>query len=592
MTELETTVDPVSFIADTPGEGEVACNPGALHVVVDPAVERLPGEVGGYHLLAHGHFETGLAIPPGEGLVELFDELIAEPVAIETLYRSYAERHLIDAIIGALVETGFAYLVSAPPGAAEIGTLRQDVETRLAVQQRAPITIDLDAPDAAEALASLAYNPTGLDLRLRCARIQDHGATLIALAARRQAGEIRLYDLNLRTPDPHTSGEIRAALGVLGASVIIEDVAWPHPSVPIPGIEDLTRAGVAVHAVVAPGRAILDEGARAAALRWATQTSLTGLRLRIEPEAGSDETLFAEILDAVDALEERFGDVLVETLPGDGAILGVEQPDPTRFAVPGPMLAFRRHYLRRRLPMLKALEGDNLWSQIPEAEDKLVRLEDDLLPANPALLGLEAGSRLVDVCGGLGRVARRLAPHVGADGQIVSIEMLRLLSERARDFATQRGFNNLSFRVGLAQRLPLPDNSMDAAVNEWTGGIWELGLGPPMLAEMARVVRPGGRVAVTHRLIRLPLQQLGGPWVQYEQIYDWIRDAFARSGLEILNERIWGQMTPTLVGERATQWRKQYVRSVVDPFDFEYESEVHSGPNADVFLTVIARKPG
>jgi len=37
---------------------------------------------------------------------------------------------------------------------------------------------------------------------------------------------------------------------------------------------------------------------------------------------------------------------------------------------------------------------------------------------------------VVDVCGGLGRVARRLAPVVGQDGLVISIEMFRCLSDR------------------------------------------------------------------------------------------------------------------------------------------------------------------
>jgi len=69
---------------------------------------------------------------------------------------------------------------------------------------------------------------------------------------------------------------------------------------------------------------------------------------------------------------------------------------------------------------------------------------------------------------------------------------------------------------------------------------------------MARVVRPGGRIAVTHRLVQLTLIRLGEPWVQYHDIYDWVRSAFEQQGLRLLSERVWGQTVPSLVGETAT----------------------------------------
>jgi len=94
---------------------------------------------------------------------------------------------------------------------------------------------------------------------------------------------------------------------------------------------------------------------------------------------------------------------------------------------------------------------------------------------------LRPGSILLDVCGGMGRVARRLGPAVGRDGLVISIETVPFLVDRAQGFAAAMDMANVQFRVGLAQRLPLPDASVDAAVNEWTGAIWELGLGPAMI---------------------------------------------------------------------------------------------------------------
>jgi ubiquinone/menaquinone biosynthesis C-methylase UbiE len=194
------------------------------------------------------------------------------------------------------------------------------------------------------------------------------------------------------------------------------------------------------------------------------------------------------------------------------------------------------------------------------------------------------------VCGGLGRVARRLSPAVGEDGAVISIEMFRCISDRARRFACERGFTNLHFRPGLAQRIPLPDATADAAVNEWTGAIWELGMGPALIGEMARVVRPGGRIAATHRLVQLRLSSLDQPWVQYEKIYSWMREAFGHPELDIVSERVWGQIVPSMVGENATLWRKQYMPRLINPFDLTYAYDDNPDTCADVYLTIIAQR--
>ena len=228
----------------------------------------------------------------------------------------------------------------------------------------------------------------------------------------------------------------------------------------------------------------------------------------------------------------------------------------------------------------------------PDVEDKWVRPSDDLLPNHPELLGLGPAGSILDVCGGLGRVARRLAPAVGPDGIVISIEMHRIRTERARRFAYEQDLMTLQFRPGLAERLPLPDRSVDAAVNEWTGPIWVLGLGPAMVSEMARVVRPGGRIAVTHRLVQLRLGALDQPWVQYKEIYRWVRAAFEHPDLTIVSERVWGQTVPPVAGENVSRWMEQYIPRLVihDRGTFGPEDPDPGATIADVFLTIVAER--
>jgi SAM-dependent methyltransferase len=571
--------------------------PNDTFIMLDPAIEILEVEVGEYRLLSHSHFEASMAVPPGEGLSAFVAALMGKPVSVGALREQFDDLQLIDKMLASLCQHGFIYLTSqATPSIEELAHLRNIAEQTRNKTLRRSIVIDLDVPISIENLCvHLNTGEAAPEVLLRCARLAEHKTTLAELARLRQAGTVRMHHTVLQTTDLTCDSEIYQSLIRLGASVTLEGVPWPAPDHPISGLAEMTRNCVAVHALMTPDLSILDETVRDRVLAWAGSVFISGLCLQLEadalwPAADATEDNFIDVFIAVRALEEKFGDVLIVNLPSDEVLLGNTASCSYPARLSDFTNSFRKAYLRWRIPLLKSCENDNTWSQIPEAEDKLVRAQDDLLPNHPELLLLRPGSFVVDVCGGLGRVARRLAPAVGQEGLIISIEILRCLSDRARRFACERNMTNLHFRPGLAQRIPLPDDSVDAAVNEWTGAIWELGIGPAMVKEMTRVVRPGGRIAVTHRLVQLPLTRLGQPWVQYEEIYDWMRDAFVHPELTIITERVWGQTVPSLVGENATLWRKQYMPRLINPYDVTYQYEDNQGARADVYLTIIAQR--
>jgi ubiquinone/menaquinone biosynthesis C-methylase UbiE len=571
--------------------------PNDAFVMLDPAVEILDVEIAEHRLLCHGHFEVGMAVPPGEGLLTFVAELTAKPVSVGALRKDFDHPLLVEKMLTSLLLHGFLHLTSqATPTIEELAHLRNTAEQMREKMVRRSIVIDLDVPMSMEHLrARLNRGDTAPEVLFRCARLAEHEVTLAELACLRQAGTVRMHHTAIQTTDLTCDSVICRSLIRLGASVILEGVPWPASDHPISGLAEMTRHCVAVHALMTPDLSILDETVRDRALAWAGSVFISGMCLRLDadvfwPAADATEETFIAVFDAVRALENEFGDVRIVNLPSDEVLLGNTASCSCPTQLSDFANRFRTTYLRWRLPILKSFEGDNTWSQTPEAEEKVVRAQEDLLPNHPELLSLRPGSVVVDVCGGLGRVARRLAPVVGQDGLIISIEMLRCLSDRARHFAGERNLTNVHFRPGLAQRIPLPDGTADAAVNEWTGAIWELGLGPAMVREMARVVRPGGRIAVSHRLVRIPLARLGQPWVQYEEIYDWMRNAFARQELTIITERVWGHTVPSLVGENATEWRKQYIPRLVNPFDMTYQREENPGPHADIYLTIIAER--
>lgn len=571
--------------------------PDDAFVVLDPAVMVLDAELDGYRFMVHEQIDVGMTIPPGDGLLDFVNNLSGKPISVGVLRRAYDDGELVDKMLANLRVHGFAHKVSGElPGSAELAELRARAETARAEWLRTAIEFDLDAQGEIEPIcAALGAGPAAPQLTLRCRCIADHRSLIAELARRRQSGLLRIHRTTLHAKNLEVCEATCEALLSLGACVVLDGGLWPSPPQPYPGLAALIRHRVEVQVAVTPDGSLLDPNVRADVVAWATSTFVTGLQLTLDPgliwggREASDSDI-AALLTVLTALEDALGDVQLSNLPGD-AVLLAQTGHACDFRGDASVLdRLRLAYVRWRVPILKLIEGENTWSQTTEAEAKVVIPQTDLLPNNPDLLGLFPGAVLVDVCGGLGRVARRMAPALGADGLVISIEMLPCLSDRARQVAALQGISNVSFRTGLAQRLPLADGVADAAVNEWTAGIWELGLGPEMLREMARVVRRNGRVAVTHRLVRMPLAKLDQPWVQFPQIYDLMHKAFDGAALSILEERVWGQVSPSLVGEYAADWRKQYVPRLVSPYDLFYNCEEESGKHADVYLTIVAER--
>jgi demethylmenaquinone methyltransferase/2-methoxy-6-polyprenyl-1,4-benzoquinol methylase len=105
------------------------------------------------------------------------------------------------------------------------------------------------------------------------------------------------------------------------------------------------------------------------------------------------------------------------------------------------------------------------------------------------LAAVGPGDRALDVATGTGDLAIELAQRVGGRGQVVGLDFSEAMLQRARAKAP-----GISFERGDALALPYPDASFDAAtVGFGARNFSDLERG---LAEMVRVVRPGGRVVI------------------------------------------------------------------------------------------------
>jgi ubiquinone/menaquinone biosynthesis C-methylase UbiE len=106
--------------------------------------------------------------------------------------------------------------------------------------------------------------------------------------------------------------------------------------------------------------------------------------------------------------------------------------------------------------------------------------------------GVGEASEVADVGTGTGFVAAGLAPRVA---RVVGIDNVPAMLEVARENLRALGVSNVDLVVGEALRLPLGDGAVDAA---FANMVLHHAEDPEaMLREMARVVRPGGVVAIT-----------------------------------------------------------------------------------------------
>lgn len=110
-------------------------------------------------------------------------------------------------------------------------------------------------------------------------------------------------------------------------------------------------------------------------------------------------------------------------------------------------------------------------------------------------LALQQGARVLDVCCGSGASAIPAAIAVGPRGSVLGVDLAANLIDLARTKAAARGLRNLEFRTGDMLELGLPAASFDAVVCVF--GVFFVPDMPAAVRELWRLVRPGGRLALT-----------------------------------------------------------------------------------------------
>jgi arsenite methyltransferase len=127
---------------------------------------------------------------------------------------------------------------------------------------------------------------------------------------------------------------------------------------------------------------------------------------------------------------------------------------------------------------------------------------------NPtALATLQPGEVVLDLGSGGGFDCFVAGPKVGASGRVIGVDMTADMVSAARRntaaYRTMSGLDNVEFRLGEIEALPVADASVDVVISNCV-----LNLSPDkprVWREIARTLRPGGRVAVSDLALLRPL---------------------------------------------------------------------------------------
>lgn len=131
-----------------------------------------------------------------------------------------------------------------------------------------------------------------------------------------------------------------------------------------------------------------------------------------------------------------------------------------------------------------------------DAESVIAEADLGLSCGSPTAFGdIAPGDTVLDLGSGAGVDVFRAASVVGSSGRVIGVDMTRDMIELATTNAERGGFDNVEFRLGEIEDLPVMDDSIDVALSNCV-----INLVPDKraaFAELYRVLAPGGRFVIS-----------------------------------------------------------------------------------------------
>ena len=201
------------------------------------------------------------------------------------------------------------------------------------------------------------------------------------------------------------------------------------------------------------------------------------------------------------------------------------------------------------------------------------------------LASLEEGQTVLDLGSGGGIDCFLAAKKVGPTGKVIGVDMTSAMVERARANKEKLGAENVEFRLGEIEHLPVPDETIDVIISNCV-----INLSPDkpqVFREAYRSLRPGGRLAVSDIVTdgQLPevIKNSLSAWA------DCIAGALdAKEYIAAIQEAGFADIDLT-----ASYWDQEMIDVAIDQIDPELKIQVKDfDPQKAIFSAKItARKP-